>query len=143
MQLLWSHILLPPPLLCPPPSDLCTAPWELQKQSWKIRDLVQFPQHTERGSLRLGRDGIDFKTLACLAGVRCGRHITSHGQALNCSTDLTWFEHIVPCGLVGTGVTSLSKELQRHVTVDEVLPSFLEAFKETYKCTLISEDGSN
>ncbi|KAK1336113.1 hypothetical protein QTO34_003913 [Cnephaeus nilssonii] len=78
-----------------------------------------------------------------LPGVRCGRHITSHGLALNCCTDLTWFEHIVPCGLVGTGVTSLSKELQRHLTVDEVIPLFLEAFKETYKCTLISEDSSN
>ncbi|XP_023501497.1 octanoyl-[acyl-carrier-protein]:protein N-octanoyltransferase LIPT2, mitochondrial isoform X2 [Equus przewalskii] len=76
-------------------------------------------------------------------GVRCGRHITSHGLALNCSTDLTWFEHIVPCGLVGTGVTSLSEELQRHVTVDEVIPLFLEAFKETYKCSLISEDSPN
>ncbi|XP_072825312.1 octanoyl-[acyl-carrier-protein]:protein N-octanoyltransferase LIPT2, mitochondrial isoform X2 [Vicugna pacos] len=76
-------------------------------------------------------------------GVRCGRHITSHGLALNCSTDLTWFEHIVPCGLVGTGVTSLSKELQRHVTVDEVVPPFLEAFKETYKCTLITENSLN
>uniref|UniRef100_A0A4W2CZ44 Octanoyl-[acyl-carrier-protein]:protein N-octanoyltransferase LIPT2, mitochondrial n=1 Tax=Bos indicus x Bos taurus TaxID=30522 RepID=A0A4W2CZ44_BOBOX len=77
----------------------------------------------------------------CAIGVRCGRHVTSHGLALNCSTDLTWFEHIVPCGLVGTGVTSLSEELQRHVTVDEVIPRFLEAFKETYKCTLTSEDS--
>ncbi|XP_036283755.1 putative lipoyltransferase 2, mitochondrial [Pipistrellus kuhlii] len=79
----------------------------------------------------------------CAIGVRCGRHITSHGLALNCCTDLTWFEHIVPCGLVGTSVTSLSKELQRHLTVDEVIPPFLEAFKETYKCTLFSEDSSN
>ncbi|XP_040486775.1 putative lipoyltransferase 2, mitochondrial [Ursus maritimus] len=83
------------------------------------------------------------KRKVCAIGVRCGRHITSHGLALNCSTDLVWFDHIVPCGLVGTGVTSLSEELQRHVTVDEVIPPFLEAFKETYKCMLISEDSSS
>ncbi|XP_062950480.1 octanoyl-[acyl-carrier-protein]:protein N-octanoyltransferase LIPT2, mitochondrial isoform X1 [Cynocephalus volans] len=76
----------------------------------------------------------------CAIGVRCGKYITSHGLALNCSTDLTWFEHIVPCGLAGTGVTSLSKELRRPVAVDEVMLPFLVAFKETYKCTLISED---
>ncbi|XP_021571191.1 putative lipoyltransferase 2, mitochondrial [Carlito syrichta] len=94
------------------------------------------PLETEAGALLLCEPAGPVYT-----GVRCGRHITSHGLALNCSTDLSWFEHIVPCGLVGTGVTSLSKELQRNVTVDEVVPAFLVAFKETYKCTLISEES--
>ncbi|XP_025047661.1 putative lipoyltransferase 2, mitochondrial, partial [Alligator sinensis] len=72
----------------------------------------------------------------CAIGVHCGRHVTSHGLALNCCTDLRWFDHIVPCGLEGLGVTSLSEELQRHVTVDEILEPFLDAFQEAFQCTL-------
>ncbi|CAM5075131.1 unnamed protein product [Eretmochelys imbricata] len=78
----------------------------------------------------------------CAVGVHCGRHITSHGLALNCCTDLTWFDHIVPCGLEGTGVTSLSEELQRHVTVDEITEPFLDAFEEVFQCTLTSHEES-
>ncbi|XP_075583904.1 octanoyl-[acyl-carrier-protein]:protein N-octanoyltransferase LIPT2, mitochondrial [Pelecanus crispus] len=77
----------------------------------------------------------------CAIGVHCGNHITSHGLALNCCTDLTWFDHIVPCGLEGKGVTSLSRELGRHVTVDHVLQPFLDSFQEVFDCTLVfSED---
>ncbi|XP_074012470.1 LOW QUALITY PROTEIN: octanoyl-[acyl-carrier-protein]:protein N-octanoyltransferase LIPT2, mitochondrial [Numenius arquata] len=77
----------------------------------------------------------------CAIGVHCGNHITSHGLALNCCTDLTWFDHIVPCGLEGKGVTSLSRELGRHVTVDHVLEPFLDSFQEVFECTLVfSED---
>ncbi|RKP33320.1 hypothetical protein BJ085DRAFT_6404, partial [Dimargaris cristalligena] len=42
-------------------------------------------------------------------GIHVQRYITSHGFALNCSTDLDWFNHIIPCGLVGKGVTSITK----------------------------------
>ncbi|XP_034971211.2 putative lipoyltransferase 2, mitochondrial [Zootoca vivipara] len=73
----------------------------------------------------------------CAIGIHCGRHITSHGLALNCSTDLTWFDHIVPCGLEGKEVTSLSRELQRHVSVEEATEPFLAAFQEVFKCTLM------
>ena len=45
-----------------------------------------------------------------------------HGFAFNCNPDLSWGEVIIPCGIVGAGVTSLSFELGRKVTVPEVLP---------------------
>ncbi|CAI9534676.1 unnamed protein product [Staurois parvus] len=74
------------------------------------------------------------------AGVHCSHHITSHGLALNCNTDLSWFQHIVPCGIEGKGVTSLSAELGRDVSVEEAIPPFLEAFKEEFNCTLEFSD---
>jgi len=46
------------------------------------------------------------------AGVQVSGGITRHGLALNCTTDLIWFQHIVPCGLHGKGVTSLLRVLQ-------------------------------
>ncbi|KAJ3590137.1 hypothetical protein NHX12_008091 [Muraenolepis orangiensis] len=70
----------------------------------------------------------------CAIGIHCGRYITSHGLALNVSTDLSWFQHIVPCGIVGKGVTSVSEELGRAVTVEEVLPCLLDSFSEHFGC---------
>jgi len=47
----------------------------------------------------------------CAMGVRVQRWVTLHGLALNVTTDLSHFDTIVPCGLAGRGVTSLSREL--------------------------------
>ena len=55
-------------------------------------------------------------------GIRVSRGVTMHGFALNCNPDLTWYDRIVPCGIADAGVTSLSAELGRSITVADVLP---------------------
>jgi lipoyl(octanoyl) transferase len=55
-------------------------------------------------------------------GIRVARGVALHGFALNCDSDLRAFDKIVPCGIADAGVTSLSVELGRDVTVSEVLP---------------------
>ena len=58
--------------------------------------------------------------------------ITSHGFALNVSTDLSWFERITPCGIRGYGVTSLERELGRRIPVADVEPRIVARFYETF-----------
>ena len=53
-------------------------------------------------------------------GIRVARATTLHGFAVNCDSDISAFTSIVPCGISDAGVTSLTAELGRRITVDEV-----------------------
>ncbi|NJC83436.1 lipoyl(octanoyl) transferase LipB [Planosporangium mesophilum] len=55
-------------------------------------------------------------------GIRVARGATMHGFSLNCDCDLGAFDNFVPCGIRDAGVTSLSAELGRQITVAEALP---------------------
>jgi lipoyl(octanoyl) transferase len=57
----------------------------------------------------------------CAIGIRVARGVTMHGFALNCDCDLAWFDRIVPCGLHDAGVTSLSAEAGRKITVTDAV----------------------
>jgi lipoyl(octanoyl) transferase len=86
-----------------------------------------------------GRRGIwvgDDKIAAI--GVRIARWVTSHGFALNVSTNLEHFRLITPCGLHGTGVTSIEQLTGRRIPLDEVRELAAEKFAEVFKRELVA-----
>jgi lipoyl(octanoyl) transferase len=72
-----------------------------------------------------GRSGVwtaDGQRKVAAIGIRVARGVTMHGFALNCDCELTSFAGIVPCGITDAGVTTLSIEARRHISVGDVLP---------------------
>lgn len=69
----------------------------------------------------------------CAMGIRVSRGITMHGLALNVNTDLSFFNHINPCGFADKGVTSMKKELGRTVETKEVQSKLARSIKELFK----------
>lgn len=75
----------------------------------------------------------------CAIGVRLMRaRVTLHGFALNCTTDLSWYDAIVPCGLENEGVSSLSQLAGREITVADVTVPVLRHFERVFAIELRS-----
>ena len=83
---------------------------------------VRTMQVTGRSGVWLAADDRGPERKIAAIGIRVTEGVTMHGFALNCDNDLAWFDRIVPCGITDASVTTLSKELGRDVTVQEVLP---------------------
>ncbi|MGP9725251.1 lipoyl(octanoyl) transferase LipB [Corynebacterium sp. AOP40-9SA-29] len=81
------------------------------------RSGVWLPAGLRRGELVPARK-------VAAVGIRVTRGVTMHGVALNCDNTLEYYDHIVPCGLADTGVTTLSEELGREITVADVTEIF-------------------
>lgn len=75
---------------------------------------------------------IDGERKICAIGIHCSQWVTSHGFALNVSNDLDEFSAIVPCGIADKTVTSISKEIGREVSLEEVFPIAEKIFKKKF-----------
>lgn len=104
-------------------------------------DVVQYVRRLEEALIQVvsgfgitcgrieGRSGVWLPATELLAerkiaaiGVRVQRGVTLHGISLNCNSALDGFQAIVPCGIKDAGVTTLTRELGREVTVAELEP---------------------
>ena len=74
-------------------------------------------------------------------GIRCSRWVTMHGFAFNVNTDLTYFGHIVPCGIQDKAVTSLEKLLGNKVDVNEVKNRIVNHFQNVFEIQVESKGG--
>ena len=64
--------------------------------------------------------GTPFARKICAMGVRASRWVTMHGFAFNINADLSYFNYIIPCGIVDKSVTSLNQELGKNIPLQEV-----------------------
>ncbi len=99
--------------------------------------LVALDEFGIAGALIRGKPGIwvDGAKIAAL-GVRVQRGVTSHGVALNVTTDLTWFEAIVPCGLAGSSITSIESISDGAPDMSVVEDAFAKAFSRVFEVAL-------
>ena len=78
-----------------------------------------------------------FARKICAMGIRASRWVTMHGWALNVNTDLAYFETIVPCGIQGKGVTSMARELEREIPLQEVQEVWLQHFEKLFEAKVV------
>lgn len=76
-------------------------------------------------------------------GIKVSRWITMHGFAFNVNTDLSLFNGIIPCGIKDKEVTSLSKELSREITLNEVKEKLIKYFCEVFGYKKVNQRNSN
>ena len=109
------------------------------------RDLHRFCRDLEEIMLRaLAHRGLDGERVDGLTGVWLGREkvgalgvrvrrwITTHGFALNVNCDLSYFDGIIPCGIVDRGVTSMAQALGHPLDINSVKESCAGAFQELF-----------
>lgn len=73
----------------------------------------------------------------CAMGVKASRWVTMHGFALNVNTDLKYFEYIIPCGIKDKSVTSIEREIDKIVLMEDIKDKTKSAFEEVFEIEIV------
>jgi len=106
-----------------------------------IRTIAEYGLKGERSSGETGvwlDVGKPYARKICAMGVKASRWVTIHGFALNVNTDMRYFEYIIPCGITDKQVTSLKRELESEVDMEEVKNKIKKHFADVFGCELIA-----
>ena len=106
-----------------------------------IRTLREYGIESERIDDRIGiwiGKGTTNERKIAAIGIKCSRHITMHGLALNVNTDLGLFNNIIPCGIQDKAVCSMESELNRKLDMTELKQVLLHQFSSIFELKLLS-----
>lgn len=78
----------------------------------------------------------------CAFGIKASRWVTMHGLAFNVNNDLSYFDHIIPCGIADKGVTCMAKELGGQLDIEEVKDRLKLELADLFDVELVSDKTS-
>tara|TARA_B100001564_G_scaffold15331_1_gene11865 strand:+ start:87 stop:803 length:717 start_codon:yes stop_codon:yes gene_type:complete len=103
----------------------------------KSYSLKGFTIEGETGVWVEDEDGLSKKI--CAFGIRASRWVTMHGLCLNVDPDLSFFDHIIPCGIQNKGITSLKQLKKGDIDINEVKSRLVENFKLVFNAEISFE----
>ena len=100
----------------------------------KSYDITGFTIKNETGVWVKDNNGLSKKI--CAFGIRASRWVTMHGLCLNVNPDLSYFNHIIPCGIKNKGVTSLQELKKEDIDINEVKLTLVKNFKLAFNAEI-------
>jgi len=105
-----------------------------------IKTIANYGLKGERSSGETGvwlDVGKPYARKICAMGVKASRWVTMHGFALNVNSDLKYFEYIIPCGIKDKAVTSMERELNQKLNMEDVKMQTKSSFQEVFDLEII------
>jgi|TARA_B100001093_G_scaffold456117_1_gene466821 lipoate-protein ligase B len=101
----------------------------------KIEQVIQLTLNDFKidSNIPLNETGVwvNNKKIASI-GIHVSKGITMHGLAINVSTDLSYFDHIISCGIEGVKMTSIDKELGKKIAMNDIKKQFVSNFNNIF-----------